>query len=39
LTSPPDQAQIKPLGGRRQRISTTFETQPFLAERVSRRFR
>jgi len=28
LTSSPDQAQIKPLGERRQRISTTFETQP-----------
>jgi hypothetical protein len=28
LTSQPDQAQIKPLGGWRQRISTTFETQP-----------
>jgi DNA polymerase III epsilon subunit-like protein len=28
LTSPPDQAQIKPLGAPRQRISTTFETQP-----------
>jgi predicted DNA-binding transcriptional regulator AlpA len=28
LTLPLDQAQIKPLGGRRQRISTTFETQP-----------
>jgi len=28
LTSQPDQVQIKPLGDRRQRISTTFETQP-----------
>ena len=28
MTSPPDQTQIKPLGGRRKRISTTFETQP-----------
>jgi hypothetical protein len=28
LTSPPDQAQIKPLGRRRRRISTTLETQP-----------
>ncbi|WP_223425616.1 hypothetical protein [Tateyamaria pelophila] len=28
MTSSPDQAQIKPLGERRQRISTTFETQP-----------
>jgi hypothetical protein len=28
LTSPPDQAQIKTLGERRWRISTTFETQP-----------
>jgi hypothetical protein len=28
LTSPPDQTQIKPLGGRQKRISTTFETQP-----------
>jgi len=33
LTSPPDQARIKPLGGRRRRISTTFETQPRSAER------
>jgi hypothetical protein len=31
LTSPPDQAQIKPLGAPRQRISTTFETQPLLS--------
>jgi dolichol-phosphate mannosyltransferase len=30
LTSQPNQVQIKPLGDRRQRISTTFETQPFL---------
>ena len=29
LTSQPDQAQIKTLGERRQRISTTFETPPF----------
>jgi sn-glycerol 3-phosphate transport system substrate-binding protein len=28
LTSQPNQVQIKPLGDRRQRISTTFETQP-----------
>jgi hypothetical protein len=30
LTSPPDQAQIKPLGGRLRRISTTLETQPIV---------
>ncbi len=29
MTSSPDQAQIKTLGERRRRISTTFETQPF----------
>jgi hypothetical protein len=28
LTSRPDQAQIHMLGERRQRVSTTFETQP-----------
>lgn len=28
MTSPLDQAQINPPGGRRQRIPTTFETQP-----------
>jgi alpha-mannosidase len=32
LTSPPDQAQLNPLGERRKKISTTFETQPKLKQ-------
>ena len=35
MTLPLDQAQIKPLGGRRRRISTTFETQPGGVDTIS----